>query len=81
MTKNIHQDDKFRNVGMIELVNEPLQGSEKTDSMRKGYYPDAWKVSILPFIMADQQYTDTTSVSAILNRRSELPRRAACTSR
>lgn len=47
MTRNIHQDNKFRNVGMIELVNEPLQSSEQTDSMRKGYYPDAWKVSSL----------------------------------
>ncbi len=50
MTKSIHQDNKFRNVGMIELVNEPLQDSEQTDSMRKDYYPDAWKVtSFLPF--------------------------------
>lgn len=45
MTKKVHQEKEFRNVGMIELVNEPLQGSAKTDSMRKRYYPDAWKVS------------------------------------
>lgn len=58
MTKNIHQDDKFRNVGMIELVNEPLQGSAQTDSMRKGYYPDAWKVSL--FLVMNPECSELT---------------------
>ncbi|CAL8580038.1 hypothetical protein XPA_005771 [Xanthoria parietina] len=34
----------YRNVGMLEIVNEPLQSSNsQTDSMRKNYYPTAWK--------------------------------------
>ncbi|KAI4199542.1 MAG: hypothetical protein LQ346_002556 [Caloplaca aetnensis] len=34
----------YRNVGMLEIVNEPLQSSNsQTNSMRKDYYPTAWK--------------------------------------
>ncbi|KAL8853006.1 MAG: hypothetical protein Q9221_002154 [Calogaya cf. arnoldii] len=34
----------YRNVGMLEIVNEPLQSiNSQTDSMRKTYYPTAWK--------------------------------------
>ncbi|KAL3472807.1 glycoside hydrolase superfamily [Aspergillus californicus] len=42
MTSTIHQTDSFRNVGMIELVNEPLQNTDEVSSMRTGYYPDAF---------------------------------------
>lgn len=44
MTKTVHQNDKFRNVGMIELVNEPIQDAGQASSMRSSYYPDAFKV-------------------------------------
>ncbi|KAL4912804.1 glycoside hydrolase superfamily, partial [Aspergillus aurantiobrunneus] len=42
MTAKIHQSDKFRNVGMLELVNEPVQDEERVASMRTSYYPDAF---------------------------------------
>lgn len=45
MTTNIHQNDKFRNVGMLEVVNEPVQDAGKVGSMRSSYYPNAFKVS------------------------------------
>lgn len=47
MTKTIHQNDKFRNVGMVELVNEPVQDAGQVSSMRTSYYPDAFKVGHL----------------------------------
>ena len=43
MTNIIHTNNKYRNVGMLEVVNEPLQaGNSQTDSMRSTYYPTAW---------------------------------------
>ena len=43
MTTGIHTNSSYRNVGMLEIVNEPLQGSNsQTDSMRETYYPTAW---------------------------------------
>ncbi|KAL4884221.1 glycoside hydrolase superfamily, partial [Aspergillus karnatakaensis] len=43
MTETIHQNDKFRNVGMLELVNEPLQDANQVASMRSSYYPEAFR--------------------------------------
>ncbi|KAL9593774.1 MAG: hypothetical protein Q9179_005702 [Wetmoreana sp. 5 TL-2023] len=44
MTKIIHTNYNYRNVGMLEVVNEPLQGSNSnTDSLRRNFYPTAWK--------------------------------------
>jgi hypothetical protein len=38
---------QFRNVGMIEVVNEPVQGqNSQTQAMRSSYYPAAYSVSI-----------------------------------
>ncbi|CEL04180.1 Putative Glucan endo-1,6-beta-glucosidase B [Aspergillus calidoustus] len=42
MTTTIHQNTHFRNVGMLELVNEPLQNAGQVASMRTSYYPDAF---------------------------------------
>ncbi|KAL5336593.1 glucan endo-1,6-beta-glucosidase B [Aspergillus crustosus] len=42
MTETIHQNKAFRNVGMIELLNEPLQNAGQVKSMRSSYYPDAF---------------------------------------
>ncbi|KAL3491054.1 glucan endo-1,6-beta-glucosidase B [Aspergillus germanicus] len=42
MTITIHQNNNFRNVGMLELVNEPLQNADQVASMRMSYYPDAF---------------------------------------
>ncbi|KAL2866207.1 glycoside hydrolase family 5 protein [Aspergillus lucknowensis] len=42
MTTTIHQNEKFRNVGMIELVNEPVQDVDQAATMRSSYYPDAF---------------------------------------
>jgi hypothetical protein len=44
MTTTIHQNTHFRNVGMLELVNEPLQNAGQVASMRTSYYPDAFNV-------------------------------------
>lgn len=48
MTTNIHQNDNFRNVGMLEIVNEPEQEEDKAASVRAGYYPNAYRVSLFP---------------------------------
>lgn len=50
MTQYIHQHSgstgAYRNVGMLEIVNEPLQASnDLTTSMRENYYPEAFTVS------------------------------------
>ena len=43
MANIIHTNSNYRNVGMLEVVNEPLRGSNsQTDSMRSTYYPTAW---------------------------------------
>ncbi|RJE19079.1 Glycoside hydrolase family 5 [Aspergillus sclerotialis] len=42
MTTNVHQNDAFRNVGMLEIVNEPLQDADQVSSMRTSYYPQAF---------------------------------------
>ncbi|KAH8889306.1 glycoside hydrolase [Thozetella sp. PMI_491] len=38
----IHDSKEMRNVGMIEVVNEPVQNQEATQSMRSGFYRDAY---------------------------------------
>jgi aryl-phospho-beta-D-glucosidase BglC (GH1 family) len=40
----IHSTDEFRNVGMLEVVNEPVQDDDKASSMRENYYPKAFEV-------------------------------------
>ncbi|KAL4981399.1 glucan endo-1,6-beta-glucosidase B [Aspergillus falconensis] len=42
MTANIHQNNKFRNVGMLEIVNEPVQNPDQVSSMVNSYYPNAF---------------------------------------
>ena len=43
MTNIIHTNNNYRSVGMLEVVNEPVQGEPSlTDSMRETYYPTAW---------------------------------------
>ena len=46
MTKLIHSTNEFRNVGMLEIVNEPVSESPEATSMRKNYYPSALNVSL-----------------------------------
>ena len=44
MTNIIHTNDNYRNVGMLEIVNEPEQSQDSdTTSMRQQYYPTAWQ--------------------------------------
>jgi hypothetical protein len=44
MVNIIHTNNNYRNVGMLEVVNEPQRGqTSQTDSMRQNYYPTAWK--------------------------------------
>jgi predicted RNA-binding protein with PUA-like domain len=44
MATNIHSNNNFRNVGMLEIVNEPVQDSTQVGDMRSSYYPDAFSV-------------------------------------
>ncbi|KAF6224636.1 hypothetical protein HO173_012979 [Letharia columbiana] len=43
MANIIHTDKSYRNVGMLEILSQPVQGSNsETDSMRQTFYPTAW---------------------------------------
>ena len=45
MTNIIHTNNNFRNVGMIEVVNEPIMknvNSSAAADMIQNYYPTAW---------------------------------------
>ncbi|KAF5234846.1 hypothetical protein FANTH_11940 [Fusarium anthophilum] len=42
MTDIVHTKKEYRNVGMLELVNEPLNWDNAVDSLRKTYYPKAY---------------------------------------
>ncbi|ERS98107.1 endo-beta-1,6-glucanase [Sporothrix schenckii 1099-18] len=43
LVEQVHTVNEYRNVGMIELVNEPLQTqNDQTSSMRNSYYKNAW---------------------------------------
>ncbi|KLO88267.1 SPR1-exo-1,3-beta-glucanase precursor [Fusarium fujikuroi] len=42
MTDMIHTKKEYRNVGMLELVNEPLNWDNAVASLRKTYYPKAY---------------------------------------
>ncbi|OJJ50597.1 hypothetical protein ASPZODRAFT_56556 [Penicilliopsis zonata CBS 506.65] len=39
----VHVNHNFRNVGMLEIVNEPLQDPDEVASMRETYYPRAFE--------------------------------------
>ncbi|KAK7402806.1 hypothetical protein QQX98_011434 [Neonectria punicea] len=39
----VHKTNEFRNVGMIELVNEPLNWDNAVSTLRSSYYPKAYK--------------------------------------
>ena len=44
MTNIIHTNDNYKNVGMLEVVNEAIQSDDsQTESMRSTYYPTAWQ--------------------------------------
>lgn len=42
LTQNIHSNNNFRNVGMIGIVNEPVQDAGTTATMRSKFYPNAF---------------------------------------
>ena len=42
LTQNIHSNNNFRNVGMIGIVNEPVQDSGTAATMRSQFYPNAF---------------------------------------
>ncbi|KAJ5618135.1 hypothetical protein N7537_003249 [Penicillium hordei] len=41
MVELVYQTDEMRNVGMLEIVNEPARNEEMGSSMRSKYYPKA----------------------------------------
>ncbi|KAM6519491.1 hypothetical protein FALCPG4_013122 [Fusarium falciforme] len=43
ITDIIHTKNEYRNVGMLEIVNEPLNWDKAVDSLRNTYYPNAYK--------------------------------------
>lgn len=43
MTKRIHTNGNYTNVGMLEILNEPLQDTNRTQTMISEYYPNAYK--------------------------------------
>lgn len=44
MVELVYQTDEMRNVGMLEIVNEPVRNEGKASSMRSKYYPKAVEV-------------------------------------
>lgn len=44
MVKIVHTTDEYSGVGMIEVINEPVQGDGAVDSLRSSYYVDAYTV-------------------------------------
>jgi hypothetical protein len=45
MTNITHTNNNFRNVGMLEIVNEPDTSPDNANSVRTNYYPQAFEVS------------------------------------
>jgi glucan endo-1,6-beta-glucosidase len=45
LTNLIHTTSAFRNVGMIGIVNEPIQNSGTVATMLTDYYPAAYNVT------------------------------------
>ena len=45
MANIIHTNNNYRNVGMIEVVNEPVSNSGSVGNMLSSYYPNAFSVS------------------------------------
>ena len=43
MTKRIHSNDNYTGVGIIEVLNEPVQDTSITSTMISDYYPTAYK--------------------------------------
>lgn len=43
MTERIHSNDNYTGVGIIEVLNEPVQDTSKTRTMISDYYPTANK--------------------------------------
>lgn len=46
MATNVHKDERFKSVGMLEVVNEPVQNKNKVGSLTKEYYPQAFDVCL-----------------------------------
>lgn len=46
MTGLIRTAHKSRNVGVLEVVNEPVQENDNATSMRQNYYPKAFEVGL-----------------------------------
>lgn len=45
ITEIKHTKNEYRNVGMIEVLNEPTNWDHKVDSLRSSYYVKAYNVS------------------------------------
>ncbi|THC99686.1 hypothetical protein EYZ11_000847 [Aspergillus tanneri] len=56
MAQKVHQSDSFRNVGMLEVVNEPVQNEGQTATMRSEYYPKAFDVCDPHEFLTDDYY-------------------------
>lgn len=79
MTGLIHTANEFRNVGMLEIVNEPVQTDDQASSMRQSYYPQAFNV--FPSRSLLKSVTNTTSASERTNPTPESTRPNISTSK
>lgn len=69
LTNLIHTTNAFRNVGMLGIVNEPIQNSATVATMLSSYYPAAYNVSS---IFVGFTFISTDKVKAIRNAESAL---------
>jgi glucan endo-1,6-beta-glucosidase len=46
-TNLVHTNNSFRNVGMLEIVNEPTTNQPQAQSLLTDYYPRAFEVCSL----------------------------------
>lgn len=44
ITEIVHTNNAYRNVGMIQVINEPLHWDNAVQSLRSSFYPNAYNV-------------------------------------
>ena len=76
MTDRIHFNDNYTGVGMIEVVNEPLQDTSRTGTLISDFYPTAYErirgaedgIGVAPESQLHIQYMVWTSIYRIAIR-------------
>lgn len=65
LVNTLASKNAYRNVGMIGLVNEPLQDANAVYSMRQQFYPQAYAVRLSPSISYHEYHTNEMRKQAI----------------